>query len=349
MGTPLTKELLAQLGLQNARLGAPIELPLDESLVGEGKGAGTAIVFALFSLLKLDYHSVRMSVLESIGFNVERHETVLKVTHRDDDAKVSVHALQPGENYLRDQDDPGTLFLDLSRRGGWVIYDENGRGFYLDDTSSRPTISPIRGKVLEPNALSPIAAPVMKWCADAHADPWLTSLVEQKLAQDDPWQTAAAAAVFDRFYEFSDTAEARTAMQKLLAGQVVERLAWPSQWVRQLSADERRTIEELAVAEVGLLLGGLEVLEGRLSPDDSTWRGELLDLLHERDDLEAVAVLLSEASAGQRLTSVLPPLDEAGQSFLAALPWRPHFDDERLQRVLMRDPAAWWAVPAAGA
>lgn len=71
-------------------------------------------------------------------------------------------------------------------------------------------------------------------------------------------------------------------------------------------------------------------------------------LLHERDDLEGIRVLLCDARAGQRLEARLREVDQLGlrlaTSGRLALP-----GDERLRRVHALDSLAWWAVPRSDA
>jgi hypothetical protein len=65
--------------------------------------------------------------------------------------------------------------------------------------------------------------------------------------------------------------------------------------------------------------------------------------MRARDDLEGVRTLLLEAGGSERLDAALRPVDQAGLALAARLPRGFRLRDERLRRIALGDPAAWWA------
>jgi hypothetical protein len=143
----------------------------------------------------------------------------------------------------------------------------------------------------------------------------------------------------------SSPAESLDAMQPLL--DVSRRLR---EWARSWTAADRDRITQQAIEGIGRLDRELSDLSGTVNPDgDQTpeWIARLVRACHTRDDLSGVAVLLDWAGAPGVLIQALDSLDAEATPFVQVLLLDDTVEDERLRRVWVAQPDAWWGEPAA--
>ncbi|MGH7860331.1 MAG: hypothetical protein ACREQY_23625, partial [Candidatus Binatia bacterium] len=169
------------------------------------------------------------------------------------------------------------------------------------------------------------------------------SKIREYLEVGDSWHRLVAAGLYARLIEPSSPEESRKLIDDHIAGRPNPLLVRPIAWVRSLSPTQLDDIEELALAEVDRLHGLVESLAESIDCEDPAWRGKVLELCHLRDDLEGTHSLLGEARRGDRLALALDGLDRDGDLFTASIPREIRFEDERLRRVRLGDPLAWWA------
>lgn len=120
--------------------------------------------------------------------------------------------------------------------------------------------------------------------------------------------------------------------------------ASPRRWFGQLSTHHRASIARRAVARGQVLAADLEDCRAALVPTNQRLASTWLDLCQRRDDLEGVRVLLrsAEPSEAEALEAVLREVDALGKA--SRFSWPPEIvvDHERLRRVALADPVAWW-------
>ena len=116
----------------------------------------------------------------------------------------------------------------------------------------------------------------------------------------------------------------------------------PRRWARSLDAASKAALEQQAVRRAEALGDDLEDLFDTLSADmceaSLAWRR----LCHRRDDIESVRVLLREGNAGVDLEKALESADRTGRAVRINLDRTVSAADERLRRVALGDPSAWW-------
>lgn len=200
--------------------------------------------------------------------------------------------------------------------------------------------------------------PVYPW-ADPPIDAWdqaddttLNAMTQKRAMQADRWERTLVAGMVARLVEPPPgTARARlqglmsgtdSGAQSATGGPAVP--AGPRSWFRQLSAGHRALVARRAVGRGQVLAADLGDCRDALVPTNqrlaSTWR----DLCHRRDDLEGVRVLLRSADAREveALEAVLRDVDALGKAVRFSWPPEIEVDDERLRRVALSDPGAWW-------
>ncbi len=217
-----------------------------------------------------------------------------------------------------------------------------------DDTGLTFQPSPETGLVAHPLIVDPLPIPdaldvprhVTSWLQSV-PDPWLDDLVQEALAFDDGWSTLIATGRFVRLREPTDDE-----LAAIRSGTPNDTSAREREWVRSLPAQtlESALIHLQTAAEH--LHDTLEEVANSVAPDNPTWRQSFLDVLHTRDDLEGLALILTAAGSGERVKMALSALDAAGETWIRALPTLPELaDDERLSRASVVSPLGWWTEP----
>lgn len=190
-------------------------------------------------------------------------------------------------------------------------------------------------------------------------DPWLTAEIAERLNDEfgppGAWAVGVAAGMRATLWEPSLKTVRRINAAQLggdASDPALLELSRPRSWFRGLTAEQHKTVQDLASADCDLLYARLEDLfevlggppaAGDQSEDAEGWRSDWLYLCHGRAKLEAVRVLLAEAGVEPRRDILLQGLDEAASEFVAEWGERiPRFDDELLRRVFLADHLAWW-------
>jgi RNA polymerase sigma factor (sigma-70 family) len=180
--------------------------------------------------------------------------------------------------------------------------------------------------------------PFQAWLADCQ-DVWLRDTVLRRAREAVLWDVTAAWGMYVRLSHRSST-ESRQLVERTLKGQTDERTAAPRRWALTLPALVFDTIETNADQRASQL-------EEELGRDDLPWDpsgllDRFLTLAHARDDLECACVLLTVVDRSAHLRQALKALDAQGRSFRFNLPIDLPPEDERLERVSLIDPSAWW-------
>lgn len=121
----------------------------------------------------------------------------------------------------------------------------------------------------------------------------------------------------------------------------------PREWARALSPEQAKTLADVALAVADRLGETLDDLYERMAPGEEWWLSSFHTACVERDDLEAVRLILTEQGGAARLAMRLDQLDRAGRRLTASIPQVIVLTDERLYRAHLADPYAWWASLAA--
>lgn len=256
----------------------------------------------------------------------------------------------------------GMVFLDPTKVSAPVaiVHPESRTGFALrppvflpDEDRPREVIGPLFPEI----PVSPVpvlSSPARGWCsALKDSDAWLADQAEEFLARNDPFEHVVAIGLIARLKPAPRKDALATAVNDLLAG-TADLADEPERvWARGLAAEPMGYLEDAAIAATSALLRDLAALEDAvLGPDDRhvpdpRWPAEATRILHRRDDLEGVRLILAEAGCGARLAPALAALDSAGELLFAALPsWPGSEADERLRRALSVSPEGWWTRAA---
>lgn len=184
--------------------------------------------------------------------------------------------------------------------------------------------------------------------AAALEDGWVRDEVERLCDVGGPLSEASAMGLLARYRPLPATREARSALlASVLSGGPAPSLRGERRWAGQLTPAESDAIEREASARAASLFHELEMLGETPDPESAAWRAGWLRILHGRDTLEGVRVLLAIAREAPRLAAALRLLDRAGTLAARALP-RSHevARDERLIDASVRSPEGWWTWPA---
>lgn len=208
---------------------------------------------------------------------------------------------------------------------------------------------------IEPEPDAEVTYYAREWARDAglSGDKWLERAVCDVLAGEGPLAETMAVGLLWRLWLFPEgTTHARAEVAALLAHKPTAHEEREWLWAASLSEGQRMLIDLHALGAAERCDADMRVLEAAPRPDDDTWRAAVLALLHERDALEGVRLLLLEGAPGEapggcpRLRAALRALDARGEVFVAAIP---HFDgvsaDEHLRRAARVSPEGWWTAP----
>ena len=242
--------------------------------------------------------------------------------------------LRPGlaDEPPRAADEAGMARVELVRQGRFLIQGLDGTPLVLGYTQ-HPYLR------LHPIYAWPVP-PLEEWIVSS-TDKWMLGEVHDGMGAD-AWRRTSLAGQLARLSE-SDTLDVAAL---IAAGRLQDLISEvelaPRRWARSLDAASKAALEQQAVRRAEALGDDLEDLFDTLSADMSeasiAWRR----LCHRRDDIESVRVLLCEANAGGELEKVLEGADRTGRAVRINLDRTVSAADERLRRVALGDPSAWW-------
>lgn len=184
------------------------------------------------------------------------------------------------------------------------------------------------------------APPVEEWQVNAQ-DTWMQTQLTLALGSD-AWTRTSLAGQIARLGEPEALDVAALIAEGRFQDLVPEADLAPRRWARRLDTASLAALEQQAVRRAEALGDDLADLFDTLSADLQEASSAWLRLCHRRDDIESVRVLLREAGAGDALDAVLDTADRSGRAIRINLDGTVLADDERLRRVALGDPAAWW-------
>jgi hypothetical protein len=315
--------------------------------VGEAAGREWLASLSLAALLQvgpgaLHFEPARSALAEAQGVTLEAARDVPGVYRLAAGAGVRVDVVRggdPGVGYERSAHDPGVVTWDGRAAPTFlVIVDGRPVGFRASADGIHVEVA---GADVRIDAFEEVRAPLDAW-ARTTADAWLGGELMLHRDVGTTWAHATGAGMDARLQRVEEgTATARA--RRVLAGDVGDELTRARRWARALSAEQARTLEDLAMAEADALEVALHALAGS-NVTDSEHALRWLDACHRRDDLAGVLVLLGETGGGGRLHAVLEDIDRLGAQVRLDMPAELGASDERLRRVAARQPYAWWAA-----
>jgi hypothetical protein len=307
---------------------------LRRSEVGQGKGLLlSAVSFAsLIAQGAVDVRPMEVPTAAAVGLELQEvpmHRGLIVASHAGE--RVEGRSLQGRATTSTTLQD-GSLVILLEEDDVYVATTTSGTiAFGIDNGQLVVT-----GESLGVAPLAELAGDPA-WVALATED-WLKETVDSHLARRTTWGNVSAAALLSRVSGISADPDV-----------VDERVAQPRRWARSWSVEERRTVEDLAVARVDRLMAELDSLEEALHQGQldhaSVDRVEALCL--ERATLQGVATLLWEANGLGRLPDALAALDERGEEVAPLFPIIDEASD-LLQAAAAMDHDAWWTQPLLG-
>lgn len=345
MNSPLSEEERHELGLEGLEIGEGqpvlVTRPVAHGLVAEPE----AEYEGFGDLARAPFQWRPIPELEELDFRLEINLDRPKLVKVIDETGAPISFRGTGAAstaFQADSLDISTIYLNLDPPGARAVLRDRKAGVLILPGDQSLTVYPVIGPKVHVEPFAEIRAPVRQWCADLQ-DPWLVGQLEEVAGFEDSWHQCVAAGMYARLPEPTDGKEAGRELNDLLSGRVVERMIRPRRWARSLRADERATLEDLALAEIDHLHTLLDHLEEEMTPQKAEWRDDLLELCRRRDDLAGILLLLAEANAGERLTSACAGFDRRAEIFAASIPARVRFRDEMLRRAWLGSPETWWA------
>jgi len=182
--------------------------------------------------------------------------------------------------------------------------------------------------------------PVEEWTVNTQ-DTWMHAQADH-VAGADAWTRTSLAGQLARLCE----PEVRDVAALIASGRLQDLVSAvelaPRHWARRLDAAATQALEQQAVRRAEALGDDLTDLFDTLSADMAEASGSWARLCHRRDDIESVRVLLREAGVGDTLDATLETADRTGRAIRINLDASISAADERLRRVALGDPSAWW-------
>ncbi len=346
MSHPLDIDKLRALGLEPEQLGEPCAIA---SLAAEGVDEGfvrEVITLAALSAsvsspsTDLDFDFVRCEVApaQEAGLVLSAEASTPGLYRVQGSGALQV---QGPAQWVPDPCVDSTVYLQLDERYT-LVRDGVGGQVLLWMEGEQSFVTEVRAEPLPIEPLAPLQAPVASWLAGESHDDWLVEQLEELAGLDNPWSQATAVATYGRLRQVS-AAERAQAVEELLTGRVNTEAARHLRWVRGLDPAQLRTLEALALDAVGQLHHHLDLLGAEVDPGGPEGQAFLLDLCHQRDDLEGVLVLLREVGHHEAVQAAAAALDQRARELLHPLSELEYLVDERLRRVLLGQPEAWWA------
>jgi hypothetical protein len=229
-------------------------------------------------------------------------------------------------------DEAGIAHVTLQQTGRFLIETAGGTPLVLGWKEA--------GAVL----LSPVfgwpTPSVEEWIVNTQ-DTWMQTRIAQAVGAD-AWARTSLAGQLARLC----APEVRDVAALIASGRlqdlVSETELAPRRWARALDPVSTQALEQQAIRRAEALGDDLTDLFETLSADMTEASATWARLCHRRDDIESVRVLLREAGTGTALEAVLTHTDRTGRAIRINLDGTVSADDERLRRVALGDPSAWW-------
>lgn len=269
-----------------------------------------------------------LQALSGSALQVRPHRQALKTTGEDQTSRPGVQ---------QDPQEPDLVWLDLRTTPSVLVLTDGQDGVLVAAHTSQLQLQRVR-------PVEPRLRPLLEahaWLADTD-DPWLSQHVAPLLDSHKVWDQACLVGQFQRLQRPS-RASIRRRMQALLRGEPVEVASAPLWWAKRLSAGSLHTLDTHFTAEVGRVHASLEAL----AEADGVPCPALLALLHGRDVLASVELILQLAGARPSCEEALKRLDAAGTLFgghrrLPRPLYAALYEDEWLRRAAQHDTEGWW-------
>jgi hypothetical protein len=307
--------------------------------VGEGRSASDARV-DLESLASSDFANCRfvrpaLPELQSRGANVRLLQDYPGIVQFSGPAVVPVVVRSVRESagaVQLDKDHQGTVFFDLSRLGPTLVSQLEIAVLFVPDLQHVSI-----ALVADVPAGMPVP-PFAHWLG-TDRDAWLLDAVQDRAGSGRDWDVASAVGMWARLFETHSTERARELAAMLLRGESASVVAAPRAWAQGLSEDACARIEAACRHELHRLH---DMLTGAAGTPRVTVDEDALAVCHLRDDIESVRHVLRVAQRRDSLSDDIAAVDSDGDNWRATHEF--DFEDERLRRVSLSDPQAWWAA-----
>ena len=329
------KNDILALGLENASIGSPTTIPSTLSspilrglVVDESPG--------VFDEAKSDYSPIGVPIAERVGFTFE--------SSTQDPSYLLVKGDNPfvfrpeGAKGIKRLAKDAITFCRQTLADPFSLLKSDDIGLILKPEEDNLWVYPLDNRPLNLSPALEVKCPLTTWI-DTCQDEWLCDQISKRDKVDDSWERVVAVGMFARLE--SDEFTTFQSLEDLMSG-VSERLDRERSWARKLSAENCAAIERLAVLHTEHLFDELLRLVKNPLPHDSQWKQDMQRIMHKRDDLEGICLLLREAGEGDLLVDELLDIDVEGDLWIDAIPsWDGDFD-ERLLRASLVSPEGWW-------
>lgn len=370
----LTEHQLQALGLDRTELTAATVLDMPDDLTGD--------MLSLRSFLEHEpaargeFRLVDSLAAYWISLKVEQSmvsSNILRVSQLPENSWEVITSGESETAVRVEQLDGAALYVDLLAGQGVLLRMPSSEGIVIGPEPPW-TLEYVSGSEIRFLTPPAIEAPLRE-LSDACPDHWLAKELQTRLQIDHSWEHVVAMGMYRRLLSPPQGQDLQVTAEALLLGEPSEfwaSLDRPSLWIRSLSPEELNKIQSLTETAIEFLEFDLRELQEDIRSNQAPRREKqslkgLLRLCHDRDDVEGVQLLLSEVGKAQSLEAALEPIDRVGRTFMKELteraglasaeqgdalepqagdvrfPLQLPVDDERLSRVLLRDPDAWWA------
>lgn len=343
----LEGNLLDNLGVVRAQLGAATEVRLKSDDVGEGLVREALALAALISHPEAGaFEPVEVASASAVGVQVEVSardaEWIRMLFPKGVAVGVEVSKGDRDRDFALFEGARPTLLLNPEAAGVTYAHRDDGEGLLAVPTPGGVVLIAV-------NALGAIGimgpglrdAPIATW-TESTTDPWMALELAERQTPGSAWSQVVAAGLYVRLLEppLAVIRETVTAMAEGRPSPGRAELGAPVLWFAELSAMELDEVERLALSEVDLALAILDRLLA--TSDADIQQEEFAELCRSRDDLEGVLVLLETRARGHGIREALRAVDEVAEE-LRDEGLSPPLD-ERFRRVGRWSEDAWWAL-----
>jgi hypothetical protein len=327
------------LGMLHASVEKLVSVEWSSENVGQGRGAGEAAL-GLSDLVDSDFAGCRfvkprLPHLEALGVTIrllQDYPGIVQFTGPTGEP-LSFRSVNPPVGLRLDKEHAGTAFLDLTRLGPTIVSQGQVSVLVVGDAEALSI-----GLLQYHDNLSWVSPPNFEDWLRSDTDAWLLQAVQDRASVRRLWDVAASVGVFARLFEPDSVERAREMAGRMRKGSLVETFAAPRRWARELATESRRVLEAAARDELAEIEEDIRAL--RFETDDTVTR--VLRVCHRRDDVEGVRLLLREATGADVLAGAATLVDQLGNEWRLTLPFQFLIEDERLRRIALADPQAWW-------